>query len=88
MTVAELIEKLKQFNPEHQVWMSKDDEGNEYKPVGEISNFLTFEVESSSDPIDPEEEIDIYISLEQFTYADVADHPSVVMIWPGYYVRD
>lgn len=80
MTVAELIEELKTFNPEHQVWMAKDDEGNAYNPVGEASNFTTFEVEHFED-----EEDEVSISLEQFNYSDVCDHPNVVMIWPGRY---
>lgn len=83
MTVAELIDVLKGFNPEHQVWMASDDEGNELRPVGEADNFQTFEVEHFDD-----EEDEVYIRLEQFSYNDVCDHPNVVMIWPGYYVRD
>lgn len=80
MTVAELIEELKKFNPQHQVWLSRDEEGNGYNPVSEASNFTTFELERFEDG---EEEISI--SLEQFTYRDVAEHPNVVMIWPGWY---
>lgn len=82
MTVAELIEELKKFNPKHQVWMSRDEEGNAYNPVGEASNFTTFELERFENG---EEEISI--SLEQFTYRDVAENPNVVMIWPGWYVK-
>lgn len=84
MAVAELIEHLKQFNPEHQVWMASDDEGNEYRPLGEVANFETFEVEH----FDDEYEDEVYIRLEQFSYNDVCDNPNVVMIWPGYYVQN
>lgn len=78
MTVAELIEQLKQFNPEHQVWMAKDSEGNGYKPVDGAANFTTFEVEHYDD-----EEDEVFIKLDEFNYNDVCDNPNVVMIWPG-----
>ncbi len=83
MKVSELIDKLKQFNPDHLVWMSRDEEGNAYHIVDEVSNFTTFEVEHIEN-----EEDEIYISLEDFDYSDVAEHPNVVMIWPGRYVRN
>lgn len=82
MTVAELIEELKTFNPEHLVWISKDDEGNGYSPVGQISNFETFEVEHFEG-----EEDEVYVRLEQFDYSDVCDHPNIVMIWAGRYSK-
>lgn len=83
MTVAELIEALSNFDPNMQVWMSKDEEGNEYKPVGQPASFQTFELDPSEDGEDAE----FIISLDQFNYADVADNPFVVMIWPGWYVQ-
>lgn len=36
MKVRELIEKLKQFAPELDVVMSRDPEGNNYSPAGQL----------------------------------------------------
>ena len=85
MTVAELIEQLKKFNPEYQVWVASDPEGNEFRPLCEASSFQTFEAEDAEDAED-DEDPEIYIRLEQFSYNDVCDNPTVVMVWPGYYV--
>lgn len=45
MTVAELIEQLKEFNPELKVWMAEDPEGNELRPFLEIGLGEVEEVE-------------------------------------------
>ena len=46
MTVAELIEKLKEFKPDLQVWLSKDSEGHDFQPISGLGLGEVDEVES------------------------------------------
>lgn len=64
--------------------MASDPEGNYFKPVEEVANFETFEVEH----FDGDVEDEIYINIDEFTYNDVCENPNVVMIWPGWYARN
>lgn len=46
MTVAELIENLKEFKPDLEVWLSKDSEGNDFKPISVLGLGEVDEVEN------------------------------------------
>lgn len=78
MTVAELINYLKEFNPGLQIWMAGDGEGNNYSPITPPVLQASFEYDAGlKNPF-----------VEEFSDDDMLENPYVLMIWPGYYVRN
>lgn len=71
--VRELIEKLKTFDPELEVWISRDEEGNGFNPLAWDFGKYLFDPEEKS-PVD-EECSDCY-------GLDRSDFPTVVILWP------
>lgn len=39
MKIKELIKELKKFNEDREIYLSQDEEGNEYKKIAEIEDF-------------------------------------------------
>lgn len=59
LKVKDLIEELKQLNPDHFVWLSKDSEGNAYYPLYNNCFAINQSMDENNDPIDLEENPDI-----------------------------
>lgn len=75
MTVVELIEQLKKFDPNMLVWMTSDEEGNSYAPLYEVALFNTKEVEDNGDG-----DIEVWVRENMDEVAE--KHDKVIMLWP------
>jgi len=75
MKVKELIEILKSVNPELDVVMSKDAEGNSYSPLSDFS-FGVYEPESTWSG-----DFDIYID-EDGTACYTEEESNAICLWP------
>lgn len=76
MTVAELIERLKWFDPDTPVWLAKDPEGNGFDNLYSIEDFDLYETEEFANGAS-----ETYLKYDEM--ADVAkDHDKIVMLWP------
>ena len=66
MTVAELLEELKGVDPDTEIFMMTDPEGNDYFRVvaAEVSPYCSNEnISDSKMPIDPEEHLNEDVSM-------------------------
>jgi hypothetical protein len=70
MKVKDLIKELEKFDPEYVVLMSKDDEGNAYRHVGDLELFQVYENDG-------------YDTYRRDVPDDVLDDV-VIMMWPGW----
>lgn len=76
MTVAELIEKLQEFHPNTPVWVSSDEEGNNFESLWQVSLFDTMETEDYGNG-----ESDTWVKYDNME--EVAkEHKQIVMLWP------
>lgn len=76
MTVAELIEKLKQFDANTPVWVAKDPEGNGFDSLYEVVDFEVYETEE----VEPGE-FETYLKYDEMEEVS-KKHNKIVMLWP------
>lgn len=82
MTIAELIVELEKFDPNLQVIMSEDAEGNSFSPFCEVAESMYFAESTWSGETFPTPE---HIAMsDQYTEEDEAPEGSerVVVLWP------
>ena len=73
MKVKELIEFLSEYNPESEVILSKDSEGNSYSPLSEMGEFIYV----------PESTWSGEVHLKTLTAGDIASGCTEEDVWDG-----
>jgi len=79
MKVKELIERLKEFDPECEVIMSRDPEGSVYSPLDDIEDYIYFDRDIYLEELTPE------LIEEGYGEEDLApseDAKLAVVFWP------
>lgn len=68
MTVKQLIERLEEEDPEAIIIMSKDSEGNSYRPIGNIAGNFLYEK--------------AYLDIVSMDEADGKEGQKALVFWP------
>ena len=84
ITIGQLIEKLKKFDPSLPVLLARDEEGNGYAPLADEDLCVSrFELDDYGIEIGLAE---LTEELEEFGFSeeDVIDGPECLVLWPGW----
>ncbi len=81
MKVRELIELLEEEDPEAEVVLSRDSEGNDYSPVAEVDDGV-YEAETTWNGqfySNPGEDMD---AAQEADWHEVRENPQALCLWP------